>query len=735
MLFRDLIHRGCQPFAKIQPAVAFLAAAALTSTAQADVNLSSQWVRLYDDFGGPFIQGPLVLAGDKTLEPNGFALLIQYDEIEDAQLIVDGGSTLFAPRGLATYSYAGLPNAKADVFVDGVGSRIEIAGEIAGGVRSGNIFLRGRGDFYISNGGSVVWNDVNGCDGSFRSCDILIGDNNPATSNFTGVTNNGFQIDGTGSLLDASNTGGRLYVGFTLAPLLGQSEDFLVALNGGEIRSNGAGIAHGWEGAAPWQPSDGYLRGLSAVDNGTWSIQAAAGENSNLNIGEGDGASGFLAIVNGGTVNVIANGSTEAGFFLGQSADGVPTRGADNLLIVSGAGSRLTVDDNFPGISGSRIANGAVSIQDSGSLQLDSSILLVSGKTGRAVTSYFSQIAATEFGVTSLPGTRTLDVITGGSLAVTDNDSEGISALIIGQTPEAGAAQEAHVLVTGTVTVTNDPGRPKISLDATEFGIPRVSNIGTGTLEIGANGSVAFENGDFVIGVNLTDDATVSVGSGGQLTADRIVVGFADFDSIGPGVGVSETGTLVLQDGVVNGDVIVDDNGSLAGVGTVNGAVIGEGGTIAPGFSPGTISAQSFTLGPGTELVLEVALNPDGTVNTALSDSLSVSDGGTIDLSNGEVTFELSSTDASVTVNEILATDQVLEVSELFESTEEVVVADYNLTDPSGSVTDEELEARVQVVSFEKKECKKDGWMSLFRSDQTGFTNQGECIEYVNEGI
>jgi hypothetical protein len=735
MLFRDLIHRGCQPFAKIQPAVAFLAAAALTSTAQADVDLSSQWVRLYDDFGGPFIQGPLVLAGDKTLEPNGFALLIQYDEIEDAQLIVDGGSTLFAPRGLATYSYAGLPNAKADVFVDGVGSRIEIAGEIAGGVRSGNIFLRGRGDFYISNGGSVVWNDANECDGSFRSCDILIGDNNPATSNFTGVTNNGFQIDGTGSLLDASNTGGRLYVGFTLAPLLGQSEDFLVAQNGGEIRSNGAGIAHGWEGAAPWQPSDGYLRGLSAVDNGTWSIQAAAGENSNLNIGEGDGASGFLAIVNGGTVNVIANGSTEAGFFLGQSADGVPTRGADNLLIVSGAGSRLTVDDNFPGISGSRIANGAVSIQDSGSLQLDSSILLVSGKTGRAVTSYFSQIAATEFGVTSLPGTRTLDVITGGSLAVTDNDSEGISALIIGQTPEAGAAQEAHVLVTGTVTVTNDPGRPKISLDATEFGIPRVSNIGTGTLEIGANGSVAFENGDFVIGVNLTDDATVSVGSGGQLTADRIVVGFADFDSIGPGVGVSETGTLVLQDGVVNGDVIVDDHGSLAGVGTVNGAVIGEGGTIAPGFSPGTISAQSFTLGPGTELVLEVALNPDGTVNTALSDSLSVSDGGTIDLSNGEVTFELSSTDASVTVNEILATDQVLEVSELFESTEEVVVAEYNLTDPSGSVTDEELEARVQVVSFEKKECKKDGWMSLFRSDQTGFTNQGECIEYVNEGI
>jgi len=118
-----------------------------------------------------------------------------------------------------------------------------------------------------------------------------------------------------------------------------------------------------------------------------------------------------------------------------------------------------------------------------------------------------------------------------------------------------------------------------------------------------------------------------------------------------------------------------------------------------------------------------------------LSDSLAVSDGGTIDLSSGEVTFELSSADATTTVSEILVVETVLEVSELFESTEEVIVSDYKLTDPSGSVTSEELEQRVQVVSFEKNECKKDGWMSLFRPDESGFENQGDCIEYVNEGI
>jgi hypothetical protein len=692
-------------------------------SANADIILS-QNARFYSDPGVPVVFGPQTFSGDYNAEPNGFALLIQATPI-DSSLTINGGSTLFAARGLSTFAFLQDPPARADIVVDGIGSRIDIGG----GVDRGSIILQGKGDVYIRNGAVVSWTGTNGCDGSFGACDILIGANNATIGNFSGITNIGITVEGAGSLLDASNTNGRLFVGFTPAEFTGQSEDFLVVRDGGELRSNGAGIGKGWEQPVPWTSADGFLRGLALVDNGSWSI---SGERPNLNIGEGDGGSGFVAIMSGGVVELSGDASTEAGFYLGQSEEGAPTVGADNLLVVSGDGSRLSIDNNYGQLSGSRIANGAVSVQDQGLLELDSSVLLVSGKTGRAVSSFFSQLGA-QLGLSSLPTSRVLEVVSGGALNVTDTDATGINALIIGQTPDAGPTQEANVLVSGTVTVTNDPSQPKIPLGATGFGIPAVSNIGTGSLVIDGAGIVQFQNGDFVVGVGANDDATVSVSNGGQLSADRVVVGLADFDSAGPGVTADETGELVLDNGIVNGDVYIDDNGALRGVGTINGTLEVVGGTVAPGFSPGTITADAFVLGPGSELIIEVALNPDGTIDASASDGIVVST-GTVDLSAGEVVFALSSTEPTTTVEEILTTGDVLEVADLFQATEDVVLASFELTDPSGSISDEELEQRVEVVSFDKTACKGTGWSDVARSDGTGFANQGDCVQYVNTG-
>lgn len=723
----------CRSRRTVRGLSAAVIAAALAGSTQADVILSSEWARLYDEIGGTYV-ADRVLPGDTSLLPNGLAVLIQVDPLTAAALTVNGGSTLQAPQGLYTYTFPWSDRNQATIGVGGADSRIEIAG----GNGTGNIVLRGWGALGISTGGSIVWDDDNACDGSFKSCDILIGDVNEAEGVLSGISNATLAIYGEGALLDASNTGGRLFVGFNPAERADQSYNSVTIGFGGELRSNEADIAFGWGGDAPWQPADGYLRGLADIQDGTWLIQGQPGEDSNFNIGEGDGASGYVAISRGGVVNVTANEGDEAGFFLGQSTDGVPTKGAENLLIVTGDGSRLSVDDNFAGPSGSRIANGVAIVQDSGALQLDSTFLLVSGKTGQTVSDDLFVARAEQLGVYSLSDSRNLDVIADGTLTITDNDSQGRSALIIGQTPDTGPTQEAHVLVArrGRITVTNDSGLPKIPLDASEFGIPVVSNIGTGSLEIDFWGTVEFQNGDFVIGVNLTDDATVTVGGGGQLTADRVVVGHADLDGIGPGAGPAATGNLVLDGGVVNGNVVVDDNGVLAGVGTVNGDVIGSGGTIAPGFSPGTIIAKNFDLGPGTTVILEVALNPDGSVNTALSDSLAVSEEeGTIDLSESEITFELSSADESTTVNEILSSGQVLDISEVFDTTEEVVVGNYTLTNPSGSISDKELRRVVEVVGIHTKSaCKKGGWRSLLRPDGTSFIDQGSCISFVNTG-
>jgi len=37
-------------------------------------------------------------------------------------------------------------------------------------------------------------------------------------------------------------------------------------------------------------------------------------------------------------------------------------------------------------------------------------------------------------------------------------------------------------------------------------------------------------------------------------------------------------------------------------------------------------------------------------------------------------------------------------------------------------------------VPTDKDQCKKDGWMTLFRHDGSPFKNQGDCIQFVNTG-
>lgn len=36
--------------------------------------------------------------------------------------------------------------------------------------------------------------------------------------------------------------------------------------------------------------------------------------------------------------------------------------------------------------------------------------------------------------------------------------------------------------------------------------------------------------------------------------------------------------------------------------------------------------------------------------------------------------------------------------------------------------------------AIEPHECKKGGWQGLYREDGTGFTNQGDCMQYANTG-
>ena len=689
----------------------------LTTNSHADVEFGNG-ATVFDGVAGTVVSGSnMTFSGDYTV-PAGTGVLV-FHRFSNGDLTVNGGSTLEAGNFLSTFTDSGLIY-RADILVDGPGSRIQLGTD---GGQFGNVFLRGKGDFVISNGATVGWNANNSCSGADLSCDVLIG--------VTGPSNTGIVVSGTGSLLDASTTNGNFLVGFNPSLTLGESEDFLVAENGGTILSGKADVATGI--SAGWDPTMGYVQATALVDNGSWNIQsiAGSGNDSSFDIGEGSGATGNVFVVNGGAINITGNPSQEGGFYLGQTDVGAPTEGGTNLLGIRGPGSVLSADNNSGVLTGSRIANGFVTVQENGALELDSSVLVVSGKTGQALETYNTSIAFGPAGFSTL-GSANLDVRTGGTVTLSDDDAVGITALIIGQTPAgAGDTQSADVEVAsgGSITVTNDPSQPKIALDATAFGLPAVSNIGTGTMMI-SDGSLTLNNGDFVIGVELEDAAEVLVNSGGVIAADRVVVGWADFELGGPGVNATLTGELVLSDGTIDADVYIDDNGELSGVGTINGALVAEGGMIDPGFSPGTIIVESFVLGAGSELVMELALNADGSVNASASDAI-VATAGSIDLSGGTVMFELSSADPALTVEDIVTNGAAVDVTEVFESPEPVVVGDFDLMDPSGSISPEELEQQVTVVSFEKRDCLRGGWRDLARPDGTGFRGPWDCVRYI----
>ncbi|MDJ0905513.1 MAG: hypothetical protein QNI96_05805 [Woeseiaceae bacterium] len=677
--------------------------------------------------------GPQSIAGDYTAPEAGFVRLLHF--FNDASLTVNDTSTLRAGFGIFTTSTPTL-DFNSSVTVIDPGSRIEIGSDT---FRTGSIRLNGKGDFDILDGGVVNWIEPNNCDGGFQTCDILIG--------ATPGSNTGIRVIGNGSLLDASNTGGRLWVGYRPSPVSYDpvdppggpldSEDFFVVADGGTVLSNGGGIGVGFEPAFEgdeWSPAIGFVQGTTLIDNGAWFISQGDIENDAvLNIAEGDGGSGNLFVVNGGLLDVTADPGSEAGIFMGQTADGDITAGGSSLLLIDGAGSTVNVDDNADFVGGSRIANGFVTVQNAGAAALDSTILVVSGNSGAPLSQFNTDLAFNAAGVTGLANIN-LDVLSGGSVTITDADAQGISALIIGQTPGGLPTESASVRVSGVgsnITVSNDPALAKIPLDATEFGLPIVSNIGTGSMDIEAGGSVNFDNGDFVIAARAGDAATVLV-NGGSLDADRVVIGWADFETGIVSVDAS-SGALTLDDGVVTGDVIVDDNGLLNGIGSINGTLFGEGGTISIGLSPGTITVDNLVLAAGTELIMELALNPDGSINTATSDTIIATTGG-IDLSGGSVTFELSSADPATSLDEIIGGGTVLSVVDVFESPEETVIAEFDVTDPTGSISDEALEQQIAVVSFQKSDCKKGGWRSLSRPDGSGFKNQGLCIRYVNTG-
>lgn len=156
--------------------------------------------------------------------------------------------------------------------------------------------------------------------------------------------------------------------------------------------------------------------------------------------------------------------------------------------------------------------------------------------------------------------------------------------------------------------------------DATIMLTGPIRNAGANALKIGTN------NGVLVLKRSLLPLANVT--NNGQLTIDGA------FTLTTPNYTQSVSGTTILAHAsaqITSSTSITINGGTMAGIGRLNGPVTHNGGVVAPGLSPGTLSPLStFVAGSGAGLTVEVDGLTPGTQHDRLAVTGAATVGGTL---------------------------------------------------------------------------------------------------------
>ncbi len=217
------------------------------------------------------------------------------------------------------------------------------------------------------------------------------------------------------------------------------------------------------------------------------------------------------------------------------------------------------------------------------------------------------------------------------------------TADINGQTVRLGYGNNAHDFAgqltgTGQLVVTG-PGTQRFSGDNTGF---------TGSFAVNG-GTLAFGTTQSASGdINVADGADLVFDpDAGTLSFTHLLTGDGDVNKQGSGtLHITSdqsafagrwnvlAGTMTL-DGTAGGiSVYVGDGATVDGNGTVSGLLYADaGGTIAPGSSPGVLSADRFIMEPGSTLEIEIGGDTRGTDYDALIINDSATLAGTLELS------------------------------------------------------------------------------------------------------
>ncbi|WP_287272439.1 autotransporter outer membrane beta-barrel domain-containing protein [Mesorhizobium sp.] len=339
--------------------------------------------------------------------------------------------------------------------------------------------------------------------------------------------------------------------------------------------------------------------------------------------GTGASGSGGAGVDFGGpgAVATLTNNGTIRGGPAGSGSGGI------GVYVRNGAGQIIntgTIESGGPGV-GAIAGNNAV-----GSIDIVNSGTIRAG-TGANAIGWISSVTPTT-GVISLElqdGSQIFGNVVANATATTDRlrlNGTGFS-ILDGSIGAAGQYRNFDIFEktgSGTWALTAD------NTATTNWDIQQ------GTLQLGNDGTSGSIIGD------VANAGTLAFNRSDALTYGGIISGTGTVSQIGSGTTILtgantytgdttvDAGKLVVEGSLGNTETTVDSGGTLGGSGSIGGAVIvADGGVLAPGSSPGTLTVGSLSLSSGS--ILDYELGQAGIVGGGVNDLIEVTGALTLD--------------------------------------------------------------------------------------------------------
>jgi len=355
------------------------------------------------------------------------------------------------------------------------------------------------------------------------------------------------------------------------------------------------------------------------------------------------GGTGILEIKNGGVIN-----SDKQEIYLGNQ--GLESTAGTATTLIDGFGSILRSQQGSTGpevwqVDGGRIyvgfdgqSNSTVNVTNGGLMEAlsdstaqrpDGSIFIGGGESGSTATVNVSGFGSTikadtfmEIGARDSNTNSSLNISNGGSVEVTNSngtpDAEIFISTLTGEarvTMDASTLSAENIQIGGKTAIAGftSSGLPSLSYGGSLVEGQQISDVNGNPLFDRAGNPVlavikVFTGGfEALVPATFNDENRIYVKNTGALIVENnatVITQSIEVSTNEPtalpynGQGATLT---VRSGGVITGDVKVNKDGILNGDGgTINGNVLVDGGTIAPGNSPGTLVIDgNLDLGTG----------------------------------------------------------------------------------------------------------------------------------------